>query len=554
MGQVGANYKAKYRLPDIGVSSNIKDNFTMPVFDPSTGQNKEFVSNIIELKNFFSKANIVEIDSAIVSMYNVLADDDIILVDGISGNVDINLLPRSTAPTKMLGIMRIDTSITNIVRTVAAGTDLINNQATNQLDGQFTIINIYPATQQWIIVSSHISESQLLVPTIKQVVGSGLLTLDNDADIVDLLKVNVSDSSKFDVLGGTAQLVRNPGLGNDTYTYMTWPAQTVAVGFTDGNFPIAVEDGGTGAGTREDPAIGIIVLFDNDGASGVTPKQAVESTPLGVVAIDNNVITNINVAVLLAAARVSSKYTSDAGISVYNFSGAQGFEITVLIAALQLQISAGSAYSVGAGAIDDIEIPDEVIRAARSPAPVIALTDPVTGDFVFSGTAEVDPLLVSKSGAITAFAANGGNTAVTSTAHGIAVNDIVTITNTTNYNGKFTVVATTANIFTINTAFIADDATGNWSALTATSNSKFTNQRLFLFPQSGIVGVFYGLAEYNSIADFISQGAGMLEGFLPPAVSERSLMAGSLVIQQSIVDFSQTAAFSLIQPVQRIKA
>jgi len=477
---------------------------------------------------------------------------DCIIVDDSLGPVFIDLLPRLAAPRKELTIQRLGNTYQVIVRTVSG--DTLNGQLTNELVGNNTSIVIVPSVTEYVITSTYISESQLLVPAIKQIVGSGLIALDNDADLVDLLKVNVSDTSKFDVLGGTGQLVRNPGLDDNTYTYMTWPAQTVAAGFTDGNFVIGVEDGGTGAGTRENPAIGNIVVFDNDGASGLTPKQAVETTPLGAFAIDNNVIVNINVGVLLAAARVSSKYSSDAGISVYNFFGEEGFITDVLIGGLQLKTSEGSAYSVGAAAIDDIEVPDVIIRAARSPVTATALINPITGDFDFSGTNEVDPLLISKDGLITAFVANGGNTVVTSTAHGILINDIVTIINTTNYNGTFTVVATTANTFTINTAFIADDATGNWSALTIVSNAKFTGQRMFIFPQSGIMGVTYGMDEYVSISDYISQGAGMLEGFIPPSVTERAVMSGKLVILQSITDFSQTASFELIQPVQRIKA
>ncbi len=66
---------------------------------------------------------------------------------------------------------------------------------------------------------------------------------------------------------------------------------------------------------------------------------------------------------------------------------------------------------------------------------------------------------------ITAYASNGsGGTTVTSTAHGRANDDYVDITGTTNYNGTFQISAVTANTFDIATAFVANDATGTYSA------------------------------------------------------------------------------------------
>lgn len=70
-----------------------------------------------------------------------------------------------------------------------------------------------------------------------------------------------------------------------------------------------------------------------------------------------------------------------------------------------------------------------------------------------------------KSGTISAFSDNGsGGTTVTDTAHGLGNNVQVTISGTTNYNGTFTATLLTANTFDINTAFVADDATGSWTS------------------------------------------------------------------------------------------
>lgn len=65
-----------------------------------------------------------------------------------------------------------------------------------------------------------------------------------------------------------------------------------------------------------------------------------------------------------------------------------------------------------------------------------------------------------KSQAITAFAAQGGNTRVTSNGHGMVAGSRVNISGTTNYNGDYNVVAAAANTFDIGIAFVANDATG----------------------------------------------------------------------------------------------
>ncbi len=65
---------------------------------------------------------------------------------------------------------------------------------------------------------------------------------------------------------------------------------------------------------------------------------------------------------------------------------------------------------------------------------------------------------------ITAFVnAGGGNLTITS-ANTLAPGDIVVISGTTNYNGTFTIVSANATTFTITAAFVANDATGVWTA------------------------------------------------------------------------------------------
>ena len=66
--------------------------------------------------------------------------------------------------------------------------------------------------------------------------------------------------------------------------------------------------------------------------------------------------------------------------------------------------------------------------------------------------------------AITAFATSdaGLKTLVTSAAHGLSDDDVVTITGTTSYNGSHIVEQKTTNTYVIPTAYVADDATGMW--------------------------------------------------------------------------------------------
>jgi surface protein len=62
--------------------------------------------------------------------------------------------------------------------------------------------------------------------------------------------------------------------------------------------------------------------------------------------------------------------------------------------------------------------------------------------------------------AITAFAAQGGNTRVTSNGHKMVTGSRVNISGTTNYNGDYNVLAAATNTFDIGITFVANDATG----------------------------------------------------------------------------------------------
>lgn len=399
---------------------------------------------------------------------------------------------------------------------------------------------------------TYIAESQILVPSVKQALGTAVLTI--DGDIADLLTINASVDTSLDILAGTGQVIRNLTLGSPIYRYITWDAETIPSGQTVGNFIVAVEDSGSGAGTKENPGIGNVIIVDNDNTSDLLPSQAVSKIALGTFNMVGGSIVQVFQAPMLAHKMFVSKYSSDFGLGPYNFEGELGYIITPVVAALQMGISAGSSYSFNAGILDDIETPDVVTRGIRSPTPLIGLGDPVTGEFSFSGTAEVDPTLVSKQGEITAFAdAGGGNTLVTSMVHGIVTGDVPTVVNTTNYNDTFNVVAHTGNNFTIDTAFVGDDATGNWSSLTATTLNRFTGQRVFLFPQSGIVAPLYGMAEYLTVAVYDENNGEDSEGFSAPNIVQKGIRVSTLVIAQNISNFGETSLFSLRKAKSRIK-
>lgn len=124
MGQIGANYKAKNRLPKIGSSSNILDTFTMPVFDPSVGANKEFTATIDQLKILFESLTVKAITSA-DTPYTVLSTDELIEVTIDSTNIDIQLLALA-ATSRPLIIIRNNTGAgTGVLDTLVAGSDKI---------------------------------------------------------------------------------------------------------------------------------------------------------------------------------------------------------------------------------------------------------------------------------------------------------------------------------------------------------------------------------------------------------------------------------------------
>jgi len=73
----------------------------------------------------------------------------------------------------------------------------------------------------------------------------------------------------------------------------------------------------------------------------------------------------------------------------------------------------------------------------------------------------VMPVITSR-GAITAFAAAGTSTTVSSASHGLADANVVTIIGTPNYDGIYSIGTIATGSFVIPAQFLADDACGTW--------------------------------------------------------------------------------------------
>lgn len=68
-------------------------------------------------------------------------------------------------------------------------------------------------------------------------------------------------------------------------------------------------------------------------------------------------------------------------------------------------------------------------------------------------------------GGITVFAnAGGGQTVVTSVNHNLTAGRTIKITGTTSYDGTYVILSATADTFNITKTFVANDATGTWTA------------------------------------------------------------------------------------------
>ena len=87
-------------------------------------------------------------------------------------------------------------------------------------------------------------------------------------------------------------------------------------------------------------------------------------------------------------------------------------------------------------------------------------------------TLSITAMANAHTGAITVMAdAGGGNTTITSAGHGLANSDKVTISATSSYNGIFTIAAVSTNTFQIVRTFVSDEATGTWGGNTTLTSA-----------------------------------------------------------------------------------
>lgn len=127
-----------------------------------------------------------------------------------------------------------------------------------------------------------------------------------------------------------------------------------------------------------------------------------------------------------------------------------------------------------------------------------------TNDAVIPNTGDFNPIALHtdtrSSGSITAFAANGTRTTVSSAAHGRQNGEKIVISGTTSYNGIFHVEAATTNTYDINATFVADDATGTWATRLG---GRFSNAPLsHLNYCNGVDNMIWG-GDESKIAGFI---------------------------------------------------
>ena len=102
--------------------------------------------------------------------------------------------------------------------------------------------------------------------------------------------------------------------------------------------------------------------------------------------------------------------------------------------------------------------------ANTTPLGIIEADNPMLARYLLTGLVSGFTFNAGSTGAITAFTDGTGTTIVTSVGHGLLVGSsmYVSIKGTTNYNGLWYVSITDIDSFVLPTAFVANDATGDW--------------------------------------------------------------------------------------------
>lgn len=114
----------------------------------------------------------------------------------------------------------------------------------------------------------------------------------------------------------------------------------------------------------------------------------------------------------------------------------------------------------------------------------ISITDKFTvSSTAYNQIAGAEFLATAKTGTNTVYADNGsGGTTVTSAAHGMTIEQAITVAGSTSYNGTHVLSDITTNTYDIDVAFVADDAAGTFT--TGDSND-FLDNNCFQFSSNG---------------------------------------------------------------------
>ena len=142
MAFIGAAYKSKNDLPTISDFSQIQSNWTMPVFDPSIGQNREYTATARQLAVLFESLRTVDTvdeDTTMTVFQRAL------LVDASDGPVTIDM-PLSSASTNLFfSVKKIDATA-NVVTI----NELIDGDANKTITTQYNDWTIFSnGTQYW---------------------------------------------------------------------------------------------------------------------------------------------------------------------------------------------------------------------------------------------------------------------------------------------------------------------------------------------------------------------------------------------------------------------
>lgn len=372
---------------------------------------------------------------------------------------------------------------------------------------------------------------------------NGLVTCDN-LNFFGLVSFHPTNPALLSILGGVVQFVDDSLLGQTKMFRKRWQAiPNFNPGVPDGNYIVAID--------RD----GVVTVIDNSNSSDLTPRQYLDYVQIGTFSLGGGEVVTAFGLAYPTANKDMDNYQLKIALGSFNYAQ-KGYRLEPKTGTLQIIQRDGFSFNMGGGIIDHRITDESNLGFDIDPIPLVALVDPVTGTFVFSGTSSIDPLKISKSGTVLSVSnAGGGNIAVnTQLAHGLLVGDPVTLRGmqVSSYNGTSTILAKTSAQFTIAKPY-AGTSTGLWSGLTAVSNNQFTAQRCFLYPTSFVIAVYYGQREYGSVDAFRAAGGQNAELFIEPFATSTAMQMDLIVVQKECTNLANIAQCQFIRNERRIR-